>query len=137
MNKYALVFALSFTPAMTMLASVATAADVEQAPQISLKDLKQVVTNKKATIIDANGIDMYKDGHIPGAVSYAKDGTKLAAILPADKNAEIVAYCGGPMCTAWEDAAKAVKALGYNNVKHFKGGIKGWKEAGEKVEKGA
>jgi rhodanese-related sulfurtransferase len=33
------------------------------------------------------------------------------------------------MCTAWEDAAKKVKELGYTNVKHLKVGIKGWKEA--------
>jgi len=137
MKKFALVIGLVFTPAVLSLPYSAQAKDVAHAPQISLKELKLAVSTKKATIIDANGIDMFKDGHIPGALSYAKDGSKLASVLPADKSTPIVAYCGGPMCSAWEDVAKAVHALGYNNVKHFKGGIKGWKEAGELVEKGA
>ena len=137
MKKFALVLALAFTPAMVSLSSRAQAKDVAHAPQVSLKELKLAVSTKKATIIDANGIDMYKDGHIPGALSYAKDGSKLASVLPADKSTPIIAYCGGPMCSAWEDVSKAVHALGYNNVKHFKGGIKGWKEAGELLEKGA
>ena len=47
-------------------------------------------------------------------------------MLPADKNALIVAYCGGPKCGAWKKAAKAAAALGYTNIKHFSGGISGW-----------
>ena len=36
--------------------------------------------------------------------------------------------------SAWEAAAKEAKALGYTNFKHFKGGIKGWKDAGLATE---
>jgi len=38
------------------------------------------------------------------------------------------------MCGAYKAGAEAVAQLGYTNVKHFSAGIKGWKEAGEKVE---
>jgi rhodanese-related sulfurtransferase len=57
-------------------------------------------------------------------------------VLPKDKNALIVAYCGNPKCTAYQAAAKAAKKLGYKNIKHLSAGISGWKEAGEKTEKG-
>ena len=59
----------------------------------------------------------------------------FATLLPKDKNALIVAYCGGPKCMAYKQAAKKAEALGYKNVKHLSAGIAGWKEAGEKTEK--
>jgi len=55
--------------------------------------------------------------------------------LPADKAALVVAYCGGPKCMAYQAGADAAMKLGYTNVKHFPGGISGWKKAGEKCEK--
>jgi rhodanese-related sulfurtransferase len=57
----------------------------------------------------------------------------MDAKLPADKNALVVAYCGGPSCNAYTAAAKKAKALGYTNVKHLSAGISGWKAAGEKT----
>ena len=60
-----------------------------------------------------------------------------SAAPPAkDKNSPIVAYCGNPRCQAYQAAAKAASKLGYKNVKHMSAGIAGWKEAGEKIEKG-
>lgn len=56
-------------------------------------------------------------------------------MLPKDKDALIVAYCGGPRCGAYASAAKAAEKLGYTNVKHLTAGISGWQEAGEKMEK--
>ena len=102
---------------------------------IAIKDLKDAIAAKKVTVIDVNGSDSFKKGHIPGAVDYESTKDKLASLLPKDKNAMIVAYCGGPKCMAYQQAAKAAKELGYTNVKHLSAGISGWKEAGEKVEK--
>ena len=56
-------------------------------------------------------------------------------VLPEDKNALIIAYCGNPRCTAYQAAATAAQKLGYKNVKHMSAGIAGWNKAGEKVEK--
>ena len=103
--------------------------------EVSIQELDGIVAAKNATIIDVNSAKSYTDGHIPGAVSFAKAKANLADVLPKDKSALIVAYCGGPLCTAWEEAAAKAKQLGYSNIKHFKGGIKVWKEAGKSVEK--
>ena len=59
----------------------------------------------------------------------------IAKSLPADKNALVVAYCGGPTCNAYAAAAKAAKELGYTNVKHLSAGISGWKDAKAPLEK--
>lgn len=101
---------------------------------ISVADLKQAITAKTVTIIDVNGTESYKAGHIPTAINYATHKADLAKSLPADKAALIVAYCGGPKCGAYQAAAKEAKKLGYTNVKHLSAGISGWKEAGEKTE---
>lgn len=103
-------------------------------PDIELADLKQAMTSGKVFLIDVNGTSSYQKGHIPGAVDFASVSGDLASVLPAQKDAMIVAYCGGPKCAAYKEAAKAVAALGYDNVRHFSKGISGWKQAGEMTE---
>ena len=105
-------------------------------PDISIPDLKSAVAAKTVTVIDANGSESWQKGHIPGAINFDGSGDKLAALLPQDKSALIVAYCGGPKCHAYEAAAKAAEKLGYTNVKHLSAGITGWTQAGEPTEKG-
>jgi rhodanese-related sulfurtransferase len=107
----------------------------EEYPSISINDLKAHIEAKDVTILDANGTDSYRDGHIPGAIDFDADSSKLESMLPSDKNALIVAYCGGPQCMAYKAAAAKAVALGYTNVKHLTAGISGWKDAGEKTEK--
>ena|SRR5687768_15824687 len=104
-------------------------------PDVSIKDLKAALEKKEVVVIDVNGTDTYKEGHIPSAIDFEANADKLEKVLPKDKNALIVAYCGGPQCMAYKAAAKKAVALGYTNVKHLPAGISGWKEAGEKVEK--
>lgn len=106
-------------------------------PEIQINDLKSAMSSKNVIILDVNGTDSYKQGHIPGAVDFTANKEKLASILPKDKHALVVAYCGGPKCNAYEAAAKAAKELGYTNVKHLTAGISGWQAAGEKMEKGS
>ncbi len=105
-------------------------------PDISVADLKKAMADKKVAVIDANGSDSWKDGHIPGAVDLESLEAKLGDLLPKDKSTLVVAYCGGPACSAYISAAKAAEKLGYKNVKHLSAGLSGWKAAGEKTEAG-
>ncbi len=97
---------------------------------IERKDLQSAMKKGEAFLIDANGAESYAKGHIPGAVSLAAAGEKLSEVLPKDKDALIVAYCGGPGCDAWCAAADKLDALGYKNVRHYKGGLKEWQASG-------
>ena len=103
---------------------------------ISTADVLAAATAKSAVIIDANSPDSYKAGHVPGALSWAAIKDNLAANLPADKNAEIIAYCGNPHCPAYAQAAVAAKKLGYTNIKHMVDGIDGWNAAKLPTEAG-
>lgn len=105
-------------------------------PDVDHDTLKQAIADGKVVLIDVNGSQSYASGHIPGAVDFASLGAKkIASALPRDKTAFIVAYCGGPSCGAYKQAAKAVAALGYTDVHHYSAGISGWKNAGEYLEK--
>jgi rhodanese-related sulfurtransferase len=103
---------------------------------ISMQDVQAAATAKSAVIIDANSPASYKAGHVPGALSFAAIKKDLAASLPADKNAEIITYCGNPKCGAYLQAAKAAQKLGYTNIKHMPAGIDGWNEAKLPTEPG-
>jgi rhodanese-related sulfurtransferase len=116
------------------LAVFASAAS-PQVVDISKNELDSAIASKSAVILDVNGSDSYREGHIPGAIDYLAHKQDIAKLLPADKGALIVAYCGDIHCTAYRQAAYAALDLGYTNVRHFAPGIKGWREFGERTEK--
>ena len=104
-------------------------------PDISLDALKTDIAAKKVTLLDVNGSASYAAGHIPGAIDYSAHTADLAKVLPSNKGALVVAYCGNEHCGAYARGAEAARKLGYTNVQHFKPGIAGWKSAGEPTEK--
>jgi rhodanese-related sulfurtransferase len=121
--------------AVMMALALAVSAFAGEYKEVSVKEARKMVDDKKAVFIDVNGTESYKKGRIPGSLNYDAVKGSLAASLPSDKNTTIVAYCGGPKCKAYEAAAKAASDLGYKNVRHLVAGISGWKEAGQPVEK--
>lgn len=123
---FATLFAVAIAP-VAMLAA--------EFPDISIAELKKAIAEKKVTVIDVNGGESYKNGHIPSAINFAEVQKDLASALPKDKDALIVAYCGGPSCNAYTRAANAATKLGYTNVKHLSAGISGWLQAKENTEK--
>ena len=103
-------------------------------PEISHEELQSALAAKTVTLLDANGTDSYKEGHIPTALNFEEVKKKLASKLPTDKSALIVAYCSNEDCPAYLEAAAAAEELGYTNVKHYAKGIMGWKGSGAKIE---
>ena len=66
-------------------------------------------------------------GHIPMAVSMPyTQFDKLTHLLPENKDALLVFYCGGLKCKLSHKAAFKAEALGYKNVKVFAQGFPGW-----------
>lgn len=122
----ALAFALLALPVISFAAEY---------PSITHEELLKAIESKSVTLLDVNGSESYKQGRIPGALDYAAVKDELASKLPADKSALIVAYCGSERCKAYKRAAKAAADLGYTNVKHYAGGISGWKAANGALEK--
>ena len=119
---------------LSLFVAATAFAGSSQFANISHDELQAVVASGKAVIIDVNGTESYQAGHIPGAINYSTARNNLAAALPADKNALIVAYCGNEQCGAYKAAASAAAKLGYTNVKHYSPGIAGWISSGAPLE---
>ena len=130
---------MKILPTLLLALGLATGvafAGSSKVPDISHADLQKALQAKAVTVIDVNGSDSFKEGRIPGAIDYTAQQAKLAALLPKDKNALVVAYCGNEYCNAYLAAAAAAMELGYKNVKHYSPGIDGWKKSGAKLEQG-
>ena len=127
----------TITAFLCALALSPIAALAAEYAEIGHDELKTAIKEKKVTLLDVNGSDSYKDGHIPGAIDFTQAKADLKSKLPSDKSALVVAYCGNENCGAYAAGAKAAQELGYTNVKHYKAGIAGWKAKGEKTEKGS
>ena len=98
--------------------------------EISVKELVGIMTGGQPYhLYDARPGKRFGGGHVPGARSaFPKDDDFLSK-LPADKNALLVFYCGGPTCPYTGVAVEKAKAAGYHNLKGFQAGLPGWKKA--------
>ncbi len=105
-------------------------------PDISIGDLEKAIKAGKVVVIDVNGAKSFtKRGHIPGAVSFKSQDDLAKQLSKAKKDTLVVAYCGGPTCSAYKRGASAAEKLGFKNVKHLSAGISGWVKAGKKLAK--
>ena len=104
-----------------------------QFQEIKQSELVTLVKKKAVFLVDANSSQTYNKNHIPGAIHL--NSANFEKQLPNDKSALIVAYCGGPGCQAWCKAAEKLDAMGYKNIRHYRGGIKEWLSAGLDVGK--
>jgi rhodanese-related sulfurtransferase len=125
----------TFRALVVAIALVAPAfAASSKVPDISLRELEAAIATKHVTLLDVNGTESFKEGRIPGAIDYLAHEKEIASLLPKDKHALVVAYCGNEYCSAYLAAATTALQLGYTNVKHYAPGIDGWKKSGAKVE---
>ncbi len=105
-------------------------------PDISITDLEKAIKAGKVAVIDVNGAKSFsKPGHIPGAVSFSNKDALAKQLSKVGKDTLVVAYCGGPKCSAYKRGASAAEALGFKNVKHLSAGIAGWIKAGKTLAK--
>jgi rhodanese-related sulfurtransferase len=133
-NQQGIMKKLFAVAATLVLAATLYAGEVQN---ITIPELKSAIDAKKVTLLDANGSKSWSKGHIPGAIDFKASQDKLTGLLPSDKGALVVAYCGGPKCMAYKAAVEAAQKLGYTNIKHLPAGISGWTKAGEPTDKGS
>jgi len=64
---------------------------------IDVKQMESLIKKEKKLVVIDNRTEFeYSSGHIPGAVNIPQqDFPVIASLLPADKDAPLVFYCGG------------------------------------------
>ena len=77
----------------------------------------------------------YRHTHLPGAVhlSPVRVREEAPSVLP-EKDAPVVLYCSDVTCMASDTVARELEAMGYSDVRVYKGGKRDWVEAGLPVE---
>jgi rhodanese-related sulfurtransferase len=84
-------------------------------------------------IIDVVGLDIYEQGHLPGAVNWVwADGTLQEMIPTLDKNGTYLVYCHtDPPSTA---SAQALINADIEDVYRLEGNYRAWVDAGYPIE---
>lgn len=82
-----------------------------------------------ALVVDARPVIKYNEGTIPGAVNIPfQEWEKRKGLLPADKNAQIIFFCGGFKCDLSHKSAAKARELGYTDVRIYAEGWPVWQE---------
>lgn len=88
---------------------------------------------KPMVLVDSRPRSRWLQAHLPKAISIPDDELKekgAAALLPADKAAKLVFYCGGLTCGLSTSSAGLAKAAGYSDVSVYQVGEPDWSTAG-------
>jgi rhodanese-related sulfurtransferase len=113
----------------------------QRTPEISTDELRRILAEGSATVLDARPRSEYAIGHIPGAKTvpgkaglersrYVPDIAEVAALLREDRKAPIVLYCSGPASATSKRLAEELLAAGYTNVRRYQLGIPVWRALG-------
>lgn len=103
--------------------------------KLTVDEVQKKIADPNVHVYDGNGGDVYKKGHVPGAVLLSSNDIK-DGVLPADKETPLIFYCANEMCMECHQAAQKAMALGYHNVSIMPAGIEGWVKASKPVVTG-
>jgi rhodanese-related sulfurtransferase len=91
----------------------------------------RLASSAPPSVAEILGPQYFARGHLPSAINLPLEGfTEQAPRLLADKAAEVVVYCASATCQNSDLAERKLRALGYQNVRVYKGGKAAWQDAG-------
>ena len=118
------------------------AADTGQLAEgaVTAEQVKALVDEGNVYVIDARAVEVFEDGHIPGAINIPYDRLAeyfqyLTDTVPLD--ARIVCYCSSPTCDFSDQLATELRIMRYTDIVVFTGGWEEWQNAGHPGETGA
>ncbi len=104
----------------------------------TLEEMKEIIKNNSAMIIDVRLPEVFKAGHIPGAKSFSLSlfdeliGNFYEAYGMGQK---IIVYCSSRECKDSHTFADKLSKMGYKSIKVFSGGFSEWEQGDCPVEK--
>ena len=145
MNKGILVPILLLVVAATQAAPTIFDAVLGEAGQptaeISTEELRHILADKSALVLDARPFREYAVSHIPGALNvapkpgvpmslYVSDVAEIDRLVHQRKDTAIVLYCNGPYCGKSKRLAVELVAGGYTKIRRYQLGIPVWRALG-------
>lgn len=131
-------------PAPGRTASVFEAALVEPeagTPDLSTSELRRLLEEGRAVLLDTRPHLEYSIGHIPGARNvapkpgmpmseYTSDVAEVGRLLGGDRSRPLVLYCNGPFCGKSRRVAAELLEAGYARVSRYQLGMPVWRALG-------
>ena len=134
------VIALALSTTTTVRAETlgilhATLAEANQkTAEVSTEQLRRILTDGSAIVLDTRTRAEFDAGHIPGARNLdapaAEQVATVGRLVSGDKNVALVLYCNGPFCQASRRLAEQLAAAGFINVRRYQLGIPVWRALG-------
>ena len=103
---------------------------------ISAARVKKLIDKKAdVVLVDSRPARRFKGGSVPTAISIPDTRfAKMTDMLPAEKDKELIFFCGGNKCPLSTKSAAKAEDLGYTKVKVFQAGYPAWVKAYGKSE---
>jgi len=113
--------------------------------ELSTDQLRGILADMSAVVLDARPVREYAIGHIPGAMNvaakpgvpmsaYVSDVAEVGRLLEGKKQTPLVLYCNGPYCGKSKRLAEELLAAGYTNIRRYQLGIPVWRALGGVTE---
>lgn len=103
-------------------------------PEVSTEQLRKILVDQSAVVLDTRTSAEFDAGHIPGAHNLAAGpDSQVAAvekIVSGNKAGALVLYCNGPYCQASRRLGEQLAAAGFTNVHRYQLGIPVWRALG-------
>ena len=132
--------------ALALLATTAVRADTvgilqatlgetnQKTPEVSTEQLRRILVDGSAIVLDTRTRAEFDAGHIPGARNLdapaAEHVAAVERLVGGNKSAALVLYCNGPFCQASRRLAEQLAAAGFTNVRRYQLGIPVWRALG-------
>jgi rhodanese-related sulfurtransferase len=102
--------------------------------ELSTEEVKTIITDRSAPVIDVRSAKEYAIAHIPGSINiYEKETDAIMNRFP-DKGADLIIYCNGPFCHKVKRVAEQLIKSGYTSVRRYQLGMPVWRAFGNTVQ---
>jgi len=117
----------------------ATLAEANQkTAEVSTEELKRILADRSAVVLDTRPYMEYAMSHIPGArnvaakpgvpmAMYVLDVAEVGRVVGDDKTRPLVLYCNGPFCGKSKRLSEELLGAGFTNVRRYQLGIPVWR----------
>ncbi|HSV22451.1 MAG TPA: rhodanese-like domain-containing protein [Xanthobacteraceae bacterium] len=114
----------------------------QKTPEVSTEEVRRILADGSAVLIDSRKRSEYVAGHIAGAKSAMLEpgsppDASVAAVsrlVDGDKTKPLVLYCNGPHCQASRQLGEQLVAAGFTNVRRYQLGLPMWRTLSGAVE---
>ncbi len=117
----------------------------QRSAEVSTEQLRGILADKSAVVLDTRPFREFAISHIPGAVNvaakpgvpmsaYVSDVAEIGRLLEGKKETPLVLYCNGPYCGKSKRLTEELLTAGYTNIRRYQLGIPVWRALGGVTE---